>query len=556
MSIWQWLGYVETRNAQVVQPGAIRMAMDGCGQRQDGERFRRCNRLILLAVLLLGFAHVAFLPPFEGFDEPAHLSYIQQIADTGTIPLFGTARISTDVAGYSGPASYATRNPPFDENGPRATYRRYFAMQLPALPAHVARAFMPGRGDNVDNGDNYEAQHPPLYYIALTPFYRLANDWSWQDLLLLLRSVSWTIAFAGFAIGCRATQSWLAARGATAGAMLAMAVWPLLFPEFFPEMARLGNDCLCLLLAGLAWKLLLDLLQKPGARLSALLGLVLGLGLLTKAFFLPITAGAAATLFYAAWQQRDRRLLLDAGLMLLVASLIGSGWYIHEFVRTGVFTGSYDLITNSQQGSLFSRMGNFSLYAFLHGIAVTFGTFAWAGTRSFGRLPDIFTLPVVILLLLPLFDWLRSLLQRRNGIAMAPLFVAGAMFGGMMFHMLNQITVVPPGPGSAGYYFHILAGPIGLAFALGWQRPRILGALVIYALLFHGVTWFTQLSMFSGCAFLAGSYRYLQFDPMSCLIDPARLAILAEPWLGAILLAAALTAGALALINRPRAMVR
>src|SRR5262245_50994510 len=41
---------------------------------------------LLLAALLIGLAHVAGLPPFEGFDETAHYSYIEQIAKTGTLP--------------------------------------------------------------------------------------------------------------------------------------------------------------------------------------------------------------------------------------------------------------------------------------------------------------------------------------------------------------------------------------------------------------------------------------------------------------------------------------
>src|SRR5215469_5546067 len=44
---------------------------------------------LLLASLLIGLGHVAALPPFEGIDERAHYSYIEQIAKTGTLPRFG-----------------------------------------------------------------------------------------------------------------------------------------------------------------------------------------------------------------------------------------------------------------------------------------------------------------------------------------------------------------------------------------------------------------------------------------------------------------------------------
>ena len=44
----------------------------------------------LLALLFMGLAYLAILPPFEGFDETAHYSSIRQIADTATIPLYGS----------------------------------------------------------------------------------------------------------------------------------------------------------------------------------------------------------------------------------------------------------------------------------------------------------------------------------------------------------------------------------------------------------------------------------------------------------------------------------
>ncbi|PYM60955.1 MAG: hypothetical protein DMD79_14360 [Candidatus Rokuibacteriota bacterium] len=52
---------------------------------------------LLAGHLLLGVAHVAILPPWEGFDETAHYSYLQQLADRGELPRLGTARMSTDV---------------------------------------------------------------------------------------------------------------------------------------------------------------------------------------------------------------------------------------------------------------------------------------------------------------------------------------------------------------------------------------------------------------------------------------------------------------------------
>src|ERR1700676_4656453 len=84
--------------------------------------------LMLLAVALTGIAHLAFLPPFEGFDETGHFSYIQQIADEGRIPRAGIDRTSADLDAYQGPRSYPAV-PPFENNG-GFTYKSYFAGDL------------------------------------------------------------------------------------------------------------------------------------------------------------------------------------------------------------------------------------------------------------------------------------------------------------------------------------------------------------------------------------------------------------------------------------------
>jgi hypothetical protein len=47
---------------------------------------RVITAVLLLAALFIGLAHIALLPPFEGFDETGHYSYIQQLADTGRSP--------------------------------------------------------------------------------------------------------------------------------------------------------------------------------------------------------------------------------------------------------------------------------------------------------------------------------------------------------------------------------------------------------------------------------------------------------------------------------------
>jgi hypothetical protein len=108
------------------------------------------------------------------------------------------------------------------------------------------------------------------------------------------------------------------------------------------------------------------------------------------------------------------------------------------------------------------------------------------------------------------------------------------------------------GPGAAGtpgWYLHIMAGPLALALIMGWRQRVILAILAAYALTYHVVLWAMQLSLFSGCAFKAGDYKYTQFDFATCFIAPDRLAVLGEPLLGGLAMAVAIAAGIVACLR-------
>ncbi|MBC7489321.1 MAG: hypothetical protein H7240_04355, partial [Glaciimonas sp.] len=55
---------------------------------------------IWIAIYLLGVAFICFLPPWEGYDEMAHFSYAQQVADTGQLPSFEHGKLAKDVETY------------------------------------------------------------------------------------------------------------------------------------------------------------------------------------------------------------------------------------------------------------------------------------------------------------------------------------------------------------------------------------------------------------------------------------------------------------------------
>ena len=499
-------------------------------------RFRAPALLLLLAVLLAGVAHVAALPPFEGYDETAHWSSIQQIADTGHLPVYGRDRLSADLARYAGPWASDHGQP----------YRAWFDRH-PAAAAVVQGG--PGRfGQGQER--NWQAQHPPLFYLLLAPVYRLAAGLDWRWHLFVLRLAGWVIAWAGFAWGAWRTQQALAARGVADARLLLPAAWPFLFPQFFPEMARLTNDTLCLLLFAGVWSVALAAAQHGLGRRGAVgLGLLLGAGLLTKAFFLPVAAGTAVLLGLVAWQRRDAANARALALTLVVAALLGGPWYGVRLLSTGSLTGADEFIRLAAAGGFWQGLAeHLSLLQAWRGLVGILGGFAWGGTWSFAHPRSLFVAPLVLAIVLAavLYAWG---LRRRDAVALAPLCLVGPVLAGLVYHVLWLIAGTGEGAGTPGWYLHIFAAPLALMLALGWRWPWLQGGLAAYGIAFGAAMVPWQLAFFSGCLARAG-VGAVTLAGARCVVDVAHLQAISLPGLAlaagvpgllALLAAAALT---------------
>lgn len=478
-------------------------------------------RLLLLAVALMGLATIAFLPPFEGFDESAHFSYVQQIADTGTLPQVVRGKLSTDVEGYVGPLPTSI--------DPARSYHPYFAGDGGAVP-QVPLRFAPGVTDN------WQAQHAPFYYVVLAPFYALTRDAGMNVAMFTLRAVSWLTAFVGFAVG-----SWASLRALPEDKKIMAPVilgWPLLLPGFFPEMARLGNDSFCLLLMGIAWALLLRLLERRDITTAVWLSVALTLGFWTKAFFIPITGGIGLFVAYVAWRRCDRQLVVNGAVAVVAALILGGSWYVGNILATG---GTGFLLADRPESFWSALMTRFDIAVLFRGLVGIAFSFAWPGTWSFARFHPIFTAPVVVMLGLGYLWWLLRL-RRDDEAALAPLFIAGPVVAGLVVYLLTQMARPENANGAPGWYLHILQGPLAFALALGWRKSWDMKLLAGYALMFHAVCWMSQLSFFSGCALRPADARYIEIG--NCFISFANLAAVTYPLLGSVLLVIAVASAA------------
>jgi hypothetical protein len=368
---------------------------------------KRASSFILLGHLLLGMGYIAFLPPWEGFDETAHYSSIQQIVDTETIPRYGSSWLSAEVEEYVQFAPFPySGSPPVEING-GFTYKSFFESSKEIIKKgadYVQKKPQKSRSFIQGEKNNWQSQHPPLYYLILTPVYLLTRDMSWISQLFIFRIISYFFAWMALVIGAfvclRSLKSedqqyvnWI---------LLGIGVWPLIFPSWFTDMARIGNDSLCALIISFLWMVLIRFKNQRTLLSYLLLGFLLGLGCLVKAFFIPIVAGVVCYLLISDWlkEEREKRRikLLQIASMIFILLSISGWWYYLNWIDHGVLLGSDEMIRLKDAGGMIDNLINhFSFSAWIRGHAAAITTFAWSGSWSFARPHYIFLWPMSLM---------------------------------------------------------------------------------------------------------------------------------------------------------------
>jgi len=506
---------------------------------------------LLLASLLIGLSHVAALPPFEGIDETAHYSYIEQIAKTGVLPRWGDT-LRRDVEDVLGALLAAP--------GPRIWSLRY--QNLFTADAEIikrVRQAVKQPRDSAPTGEpghllNWEAQHPPFYYALLTPAYLLSERWSLAGQLALLRGLSYVAAWLSLCLAVFVAAKTFPAFGSGRAMIAAPALWPFVFPGWFPEMARLGNDSLVALLIGCAVAVVTC---APIRRWSTLLllGAICGLGALTKATFLPFLAAIVLLLLYRTWR-RDASPWQFLGFLAIVIAVAG-WWYIERSVETGMSFG-YDEHRNDLRengGLIASLTQHFSIGALAWAIPAAGLSFLWGCTWSFVTPPLTALAPLVVMLLLIGGAYLFGFHNYRmyTLVQITPLTL-GFWALAIIYPTLVEIALYGREKfgnfgygGYPGYFLHSLAPAlapvIGIAIATvarNWLARTLVWLLLGYNIAFLFGATFMQLLYFAGCG-SNGSNRFnfaaasICWNDWQSLID--NLTMLAYP-LTALLFAA------------------
>jgi hypothetical protein len=242
--------------------------------------------LLLIFGVAQAVLYSSLLPLWEGFDEPWHYGYVQHFAEGGGLPVLGKTSLSKEVwaSMLLCPASHIVHShlpelQPFDayfKLGPEARGRERRSLET-----------LPREGAVPTTHINLEIQQAPLAYAILAiPGFLLRN-------VALPERILWLRIFNAFLC---AAATFLAADYLFRSVGLPENYRTLgIFCIFACQMywattAHIASDAIALAISIWYFGALAAFRKQPGSPMAWRLGLATALGLLAKAYFLPLAA--------------------------------------------------------------------------------------------------------------------------------------------------------------------------------------------------------------------------------------------------------------------------
>jgi 4-amino-4-deoxy-L-arabinose transferase-like glycosyltransferase len=266
--------------------------------------------VILFLYFVLGSLYAVQTPAWQTPDEPAHYNVVRQMAN-GRLPVIE-------------PGDY-------DQ-----AYIMEVVFSTPAFAPEYALEPM-----------SYEDWQPPLYYLLQTPLF-LATDGSLTTMRLLSLVLGAGVVVLAYVLAWQLfpEQKWLA---------LTTAVFTAFLPQHLAIMASANNDALAeLIIAAVLvvlvcwiqlgdWRVetgdsqsLISNLQSPSGKYLFALGVLLGLGFITKGTVYPLALIVALTVLWRFWGQW-RDFVRAALLVAIPAFALGLLWWVRNvFVYGGL----------------------------------------------------------------------------------------------------------------------------------------------------------------------------------------------------------------------------
>jgi hypothetical protein len=422
----------------------------------------RTYRTLLLAFgIAQAVLYSSLLPLWEGFDEPWHYGYVQYLSTARQFPVLGKTRLSQEVwsSMLVSPVSHVvhsawTELQPFDayfQLGPDARARERSVLDtLPRNPAAES------------SHANYEIQQAPLAYAVLAVPDFLLRDVSLPRRILWLRifnsvvSVVLTFVAAEYLFQMLGLSAPFRALG--------------LFCIFACQMywattAHIACDGLALALSIWYFGALAAFSQRPELPGALRLSLAMSLGLLAKAYFLPLAVFAVCLV---AW----RRIHL-LPVFAAIPALLAGPWYARNLALYHNLSG---LLMSSAGISPREALASLFRVHWAQAIPYMLRATLWTGNNSFTNFSTA-TLNCLLALLAAgvLMYAVQALRTRKLDAGEFAVIGAAAVLGAAIIYVVGNDVILLHGTsaGASPWYTEPLLPPLLAIALLGMSRmPR------------------------------------------------------------------------------------
>ncbi len=424
------------------------------------------NYLLLVFAFSQAVLYSSLMPLWEGFDEPWHYGYVQTLASGHLLPVLGQSRLSEEVqeSARLAPVSHVVQR-----NWPELqSFDQYFRLTPEARAAQRRKLEQIPRNSAETAGANYEIQQAPLAYALLAPIGFVLQNASMPVRVLWLRIVNALLCAAGTFAASRYLFKTLGlpAPLAQLGLFCIFAC-----QMYWATTAHIASDGIALVLAIWFFAALADGTQPTQ------LAIVTALGLLTKAYFLPL---AVYSFFFIGWKR--------IGLVLAIAG----PWYARNLILYHNLTGLM-----MAQIPWYAALTGLTQVPWAHAIPYMLRATLWTGNASFTTF-SAFTLNVLIAVLAIAFG--AGLLPFSR--ASARLTGATAIYAAAVIYAVGNDVILQRGAsaGAEPWYTLPLLPPI-LAIALrgvGRARPLRIGFVLLTAWISVATYIFKLIPLYAG----------------------------------------------------------
>jgi hypothetical protein len=436
---------------------------------------------IRVLLLVYGLANAALysslLPLWEGFDEEFHYGYVQYLEQHGRFPELGKAGLSEEINRSIDllPMSHVMIDN-LHLKGVR-TFAEYFA--LPAgerRELHTTAQQIPFTAqarETARHYGNYEVHHAPLAYLLMAlPDSLLSHTLPIPRRVWMVRLVA---SIASVLLVVHGTLALGREAGLQPNYNAALAFLTLSSQMFWATIAHIGNDWLSVPLA--IWLIVCGLRchRDPSSRNALWFGVALGLGLLSKAYFLVFVP--LFVLAVLIWWRTRRLPLKTAALTLAIPVLISGWWYARNLLISGNLSGR---IEESSGVTIGGALRALAAIPWLKSIPFMARGAFWMGNSTFSDF-SVKTMNTVLLLLcagLALCAW-----HRRRSISDLFLWSPVLLFCAAMIYVTGSSYTYTKGLATAAspWYLQAVMVPLLCLALLGYQSARAAGRWLVSA---------------------------------------------------------------------------